>query len=256
MALGKLSLMRIGVGWWVMEVRGPRADRGCRSSCHSTRFVQPRSDLGERWWRSADDDLRSIERLHDLSPYSGVGTGWLIMAADRIRALTTPHQIKPTSTSSHSAWRPKPGRRSTYQRGDFVQTTGTSSGGYQGPLFRRAMAKKMAQVNVEIVKRSDRAKGFIVLPKRAHVRVAWTMQAPGQGLGKSQPPRPRIPTSRVDQAHAENAMQSNMIFPDRLLESVVSIRITSLWASLAAASLMSHSLGVRSKSTLLTSLHL
>jgi hypothetical protein len=35
-------------------------------------------------------------------------------------------------------------------------------------------------------------------------------------LGKSQPPRPRIPTSRVDQAHAEKAMQSNMIFPDRL----------------------------------------
>jgi hypothetical protein len=47
--------------------------------------------------------------------------------------------------------------------------------------------------------------------------VAWTMQAPGQGLGKSQPPRPRIPTSRVDQAHAAKAMQSNMIFPDRLL---------------------------------------
>src|SRR4029077_8093422 len=54
----------------------------------------------------------------------------------------------------------------------------------------------------------------------AHVRVAWTMQAPGQGLGKSQPPRPRIPTSRVDQVHAEKAMQSNMIFPDRLLGSV------------------------------------
>src|SRR6476660_7244409 len=55
--------------------------------------------------------------------------------------------------------------------------------------------------------------------RRAHVRVAWTMQAPGQGLGKSQPPRPRIPTSRIDQAHAEKAMQSNMIFPDRLLET-------------------------------------
>ena len=40
-------------------------------------------------------------------------------------------------------------------------------GGYQGPLFRRAMAKIMAQVNVEIVKRSDHAKGFIVLPKFA-----------------------------------------------------------------------------------------
>src|SRR6476659_5530892 len=57
--------------------------------------------------------------------------------------------------------------------------------------------------------------------RRAHVRVAWKMQAPGQGLGKSQPPRPRIPTSRVDQAHAEKAMQSNMIFPDRLLEPLM-----------------------------------
>ena len=92
-----------------------------------------------------------------------------------------------------------------------------ADGGYQGRLFRRAMAKIMAQVNVEIVKRSDHAKGFIVLPRSsAHVRVAWTMQAPGQGLGKSQPPRPRIPTPRVDQAHAEKAMQSNMIFPDGL----------------------------------------
>ena len=41
-----------------------------------------------------------------------------------------------------------------------------ADGGYQGPLFRRAMAKIMAQVNVEIVKRSDHAKGFIVLPRR------------------------------------------------------------------------------------------
>ena len=39
-----------------------------------------------------------------------------------------------------------------------------ADGGYQGPLFRRAMAKIMAQVNVEIVKRSDHAEGFIVLP--------------------------------------------------------------------------------------------
>jgi hypothetical protein len=41
--------------------------------------------------------------------------------------LTTPHRIKPTSTSRHSAWRPNPGRRSTYQPGESVQTTGTSS---------------------------------------------------------------------------------------------------------------------------------
>ena len=41
-----------------------------------------------------------------------------------------------------------------------------ADGGYQGPLFRRAVAKIMARVNVEIVKRSDHAKGFVVLPKR------------------------------------------------------------------------------------------
>jgi transposase len=41
-----------------------------------------------------------------------------------------------------------------------------ADGGYQGPLFRRAVAKIMARVNVEIVKRSDHAKGFVALAKR------------------------------------------------------------------------------------------
>src|ERR1039458_4159739 len=41
-----------------------------------------------------------------------------------------------------------------------------ADGGYQGPVFRRAVTKIMAQVNVEIVKRSDHAKGFVILPKR------------------------------------------------------------------------------------------
>jgi hypothetical protein len=41
--------------------------------------------------------------------------------------LTMPHPIKPTSTPCHSAWQPNPGRRSTYRRGDSVQTTGTTS---------------------------------------------------------------------------------------------------------------------------------
>ena len=44
-----------------------------------------------------------------------------------------------------------------------------ADGGYQRPLFRRAVAKIMAQVNVEIVKRSDKAKGFVILPnERSH----------------------------------------------------------------------------------------
>ena len=41
-----------------------------------------------------------------------------------------------------------------------------ADGGYQGPVFQKAVRDVMAQVNVEIVKRSDQAKGFVVLPKR------------------------------------------------------------------------------------------
>jgi len=50
-----------------------------------------------------------------------------------------------------------------------------ADGGYQGPEFRQAMDRIMHQVNVEIVKRSDKAKGFVVLPKRWVVErtLAW-----------------------------------------------------------------------------------
>ena len=41
-----------------------------------------------------------------------------------------------------------------------------ADGGYQGPQFHEALKKIMAQVNVEIVKRSDQAKAFVVLPRR------------------------------------------------------------------------------------------
>jgi transposase len=50
-----------------------------------------------------------------------------------------------------------------------------ADGGYQGPVFRAAMKDIMAQVDVEIVKRSDQAKGFVLLPKRWVVErtIAW-----------------------------------------------------------------------------------
>jgi transposase len=41
-----------------------------------------------------------------------------------------------------------------------------ADGGYQGPRFQRAVKRVLRQVNVEIVKRSDNAKTFAVLPKR------------------------------------------------------------------------------------------
>ena len=53
-----------------------------------------------------------------------------------------------------------------------------ADGGYQGPLFRRAVAKIMAQVNIEIVKRSDHAKAFVVLPKR------WVVERTFAWLGR------------------------------------------------------------------------
>ena len=47
--------------------------------------------------------------------------------------------------------------------------------GYQGPKFRDALVKAMPGMSVEIVKRSDRASGFEVLPRRWVVErtIAW-----------------------------------------------------------------------------------
>jgi transposase len=45
----------------------------------------------------------------------------------------------------------------------------------QGPIFQSAVRKILRQIDVEIVKRSDIAKGFAVLPKRWIVErtIAW-----------------------------------------------------------------------------------
>ena len=50
-----------------------------------------------------------------------------------------------------------------------------ADGGYQGPEFQRVLKKSLARVNLEIVKRSDQVKGFVVLPKRWIVErtLAW-----------------------------------------------------------------------------------
>jgi transposase len=50
-----------------------------------------------------------------------------------------------------------------------------ADGGYQGREFQAAVKRIMARIDVDIVKRSDRAKGFLVLPKRWLVErtIAW-----------------------------------------------------------------------------------
>ena len=53
-----------------------------------------------------------------------------------------------------------------------------ADGGYQGPIFRRALKKVMSCVNVEIVKRSDTVEKFVVLPKR------WIVERTFAWLGR------------------------------------------------------------------------
>ena len=50
-----------------------------------------------------------------------------------------------------------------------------ADGGYQGPVFQAALRSVMRKVEIEIVKRSDVAQGFEVLPKRWIVErtIAW-----------------------------------------------------------------------------------
>ena len=94
-----------------------------------------------------------------------------------------------------------------------------ADGGYQGTELQSAMKRILARVNVEIVKRSDRAKGFVVLPKRWIVertlawlgrcrRLAKDWECLTQGAG--------LPPPRLHPPHAAKAMQSCMMFPDRL----------------------------------------
>ena len=50
-----------------------------------------------------------------------------------------------------------------------------ADGGYQGPQFKAGLLAVVQKVDVEIVKRSDAAKGFTVLPKRWVVErtISW-----------------------------------------------------------------------------------
>jgi hypothetical protein len=53
-----------------------------------------------------------------------------------------------------------------------------ADGGYQGPEFQSAMKRILARVNVEIVKRSGQATGFVALPRR------WIVERTFAWLGR------------------------------------------------------------------------
>ena len=53
-----------------------------------------------------------------------------------------------------------------------------ADGGYQGAQFQDALGAKLKRVNIEIVKRSDQAQRFVVLPKR------WIVERTFAWLGR------------------------------------------------------------------------
>ena len=54
-----------------------------------------------------------------------------------------------------------------------------ADGGYQGCEFQAGLKRAMKNIGIEIVKRSDDAKGFVVLPKR------WIVERTFAWLGRS-----------------------------------------------------------------------
>ena len=67
--------------------------------------------------------------------------------------------------------------------------------GYQGPQFHNALTKLLPHLKTQIIKRSDQAKGFVVLPTRWIVErtLAWLNRCRGS---------PRIGRTSIAQALA------------------------------------------------------
>src|SRR5215831_2834306 len=85
----------------------------------------------------------------------------------------------------------------------------------QGPLFAKALAKILPRLETEIqtfgscqgVRAVTQA-----LDRRAHHRLAQPLPPSRQGLGKSQPQRPRVLETCLNPPHAPKALQSLIKF--------------------------------------------
>src|ERR1700689_5371986 len=83
---------------------------------------------------------------------------------------------------------------------------------YQGPNFADGLAEILPYLKTEIIKRSDRASGFVQLPKRWIVErtIAWLNRCRRLGLGKSRLQRSRLLETCLHPPHATKALQSLM----------------------------------------------
>ena len=59
-----------------------------------------------------------------------------------------------------------------------------ADGGYPGPQFRKPLAKVLPQLKTEIIERSDKAKGFEILPRRRVVERIFAWLGRGRRLAK------------------------------------------------------------------------
>ena len=84
---------------------------------------------------------------------------------------------------------------------------------YQGPIFADGLAEILPYLKTEIIKRSDRASGFVQLPKRWIVErtIAWLNRC--RRLAKDcQLQRSCLLETRLHPPHAAKALQSLMKF--------------------------------------------
>ena len=84
---------------------------------------------------------------------------------------------------------------------------------YAGPVFHDGLANTMPCLATEIVRRSDQAKGFLVLPKRwiAERTIGWLGRCRrlARGLGKPIPPAPAFPPPPPPPLKAEKTSKTS-----------------------------------------------
>jgi transposase len=101
----------------------------------------------------------------------------------------------------------------------FLKTLFADSG-YQGPKFAKALAKVLPHLDVEIVKRSDRVSGFVVLPKRWIVErsIAWLNRCRRLAKDWENLNRKALAFLRLASIRfiAQKTLQSSVKSPDRL----------------------------------------
>jgi hypothetical protein len=89
-----------------------------------------------------------------------------------------------------------------------------------------ALVRILPNLKIEIVKRSDRARGFVPLPRRwivrTHDRLAEPLPSTGQGLGESQSQRSRFPKTCFHPPHVTETLQSLIKSSDGLLRIFLS----------------------------------